>query len=57
MIEIDIQKRILELKVPQQELKLRKEKLIPPSRKYPRGYLTIYEKLVSSADQGAVMEI
>jgi dihydroxyacid dehydratase/phosphogluconate dehydratase len=43
--------------VPEQELKLRKEKLVPPSRKYPRGYLTIYEKLVSSADQGAVMEI
>jgi len=57
LIEIDIQKRILELKVPEQELKLRKEKLVPPSRKYPRGYLAIYEKLVSSADQGAVMEI
>jgi dihydroxy-acid dehydratase len=57
LIEIDIQKRILELKVPEQELKLRKENLVVPSRKYPKGYLTIYEKLVSSADQGAVMEI
>jgi dihydroxy-acid dehydratase len=57
VIEIDVEKRVLELKVPEQELKLRKEALVHPARKYPKGYLTIYEKLVSSADEGAVMDL
>jgi dihydroxy-acid dehydratase len=56
MILIDIEKRILELKVPQNELKLRREKLIHPPKKYPKGYLDIYGKLVTSADRGAVLE-
>ena len=57
MIEIDVEKRILELRVPENELKLRREKLIHPSKKYPKGYLDIYAKLVSSADRGAVLKI
>jgi dihydroxy-acid dehydratase len=55
-IEINIEKRILELKVPEEELKLRREKLRHPSQKYPKGYLDIYAKLVSSADRGAVFK-
>jgi len=55
-IEIDIENRKLELKVPDQELKRRKEKLVHPSKKHPRGYLDIYARMVSSAAQGAVMK-
>ena len=57
MIEINIEKRVLELKVSENELKSRREKLIHPSKKYPKGYLDIYAKLVSSADRGAVLKI
>ncbi len=56
IIEIDIRKRLLELKVSGPELKLRREQLVHPSRNYPKGYLSIYKKLVSSADRGAVTE-
>ena len=55
-IEIDIENRKLELKVPDPELKRRKEKLVHPSKKHPRGYLDIYARMVSSAAQGAVMK-
>jgi dihydroxy-acid dehydratase len=54
-IEIDIENRKLDLKVSDQELKKRKEKLVPSPKKYPRGYLDIYGKIVSSAAQGAVI--
>jgi dihydroxy-acid dehydratase len=56
MIEINIEKRILELKVPETELRLRREKLRHPPKKYPKGYLDIYANLVSSADRGAVLK-
>jgi len=54
-IEIDIENRKLDLKVSDQELKQRREKRVPPLKKYPRGYLDIYGKIVSSAAQGAVI--
>ncbi|MDH4265471.1 MAG: dihydroxy-acid dehydratase [Deltaproteobacteria bacterium] len=54
-IEIDIENRKLELKVSDDELKQRREKLVHPPKKYPRGYLDIYARMVSSAAQGAVM--
>jgi dihydroxy-acid dehydratase len=55
VIEIDIEKRKLELKVPDPELKQRREKLVHPQKKYPRGYLSIYGRIVSSAARGAVI--
>jgi dihydroxyacid dehydratase/phosphogluconate dehydratase len=42
--------------VPKNELKSRREKLVHPPKKYPKGYLDIYARLVASADQGAVMK-
>jgi dihydroxy-acid dehydratase len=57
LIEIDIEKRIIDLKVPEQELQLRKGKLVPPVRQHPKGYLDVYKKMVSSADLGAVIDI
>ncbi len=55
-IEIDIEKRKLELKVSGHELADRRKNLVHPAKKHPRGYLDIYARLVSSADQGAVMK-
>jgi dihydroxy-acid dehydratase len=56
VIEVDVEKRILELKVSENELKSRREKLVHPPKKYPQGYLDIYARLVSSADQGCVLK-
>lgn len=56
MIEIDIEKRLLEVKVSDEELARRREKLVHPPRTYHRGYLDTYAKLVKSADKGGVVE-
>lgn len=54
VIGIDIPGRLLELKVPQDELEKRKSMWKPPAPEVTRGYLARYRKQVSSADKGAV---
>ena len=56
VIHIDIENRRLEMKVPDEEMKKRRERLVHPEKKYPRGYLDVYARLVASAAQGAVMK-
>lgn len=55
MIEINIEARTLQLKVSDNELTHRRENLVIAGEKYPRGYLDIYVKLVSSPDKGGVV--
>lgn len=54
-IFIDIPKRKITLKVSMAELGRRKKKWRRPPPKIKSGYLTRYSKLVSSADEGAVL--
>ena len=54
IIEIDIPKRILNLKLSQDELEKRRKAWKPPAPKVTRGYLARYQRMVSSADKGAV---
>jgi dihydroxy-acid dehydratase len=54
-IEIDIEARKLELHVPETELRQRREHVIAPVKQYPKGYLDIYKRLISSADKGGVL--
>ncbi len=56
-IEIDVDKRLLQLKVPDSVLGERKKKIVHPEKKVARGYLEIYKELVGPADQGAVLRI
>ena len=56
MIEIDIEKCILNVKVSDEEMKKRKENWKPNEPKVKTGYLGRYARLVSSAMQGAVMQ-
>ncbi len=51
-IEIDIPERRLELLVDEEELRKREEKWKPPASR-AKGYLRVYQKLVSSANEGA----
>ena len=55
IIQIDITKGILNIKVSDEEMESRKQGWTPNEPKIKTGYLKRYSKLVSSAMQGAVM--
>ena len=54
-ISIDIEERKMELKLSDQEVKKRIRSWKKPSLKITKGYLSRYAKLVSSADEGAIV--
>ena len=56
IIDIDITKRKLEVKLSAQEIKTRLKNLKPIPPKITTGYLARYSKLVSSADKGAILK-
>ena len=56
-IKIDITKRIIDLEVPEDEIKRRKDNWVRPHARYTRGVLAKYAKLVSSASLGAVTDL
>lgn len=53
-IEIDIEKRSIELLVSASDLGDRRKHLVHPEKTHQKGYLDIYKRLVSSAATGAV---
>ncbi len=57
IISIDIDANKLELKVPDEELALRKAEWKPREQKALTGYLARYASLVTSADKGAVLKV
>ncbi|MCL2485005.1 MAG: dihydroxy-acid dehydratase [Endomicrobia bacterium] len=56
IIEIDIPKRTLNVKLSDDEIKLRLANAVKPEPKVKTGYLSRYAKLVQSADTGAVLK-
>ena len=56
IIEIDIPKRTLNVKLSDEELAKRKAAWVPHPPKVTDGYLVRYSKLVRSASYGAVVE-
>jgi dihydroxy-acid dehydratase len=54
MIEIDIPKRKLNVKVSDEELKKRFSKWEKPEPKVVKGLLALYAKNISSANKGAI---
>jgi dihydroxy-acid dehydratase len=56
LIEIDVEKRVLNLKVADSILDERRNKLVHPQKKVTRGYLELYRELVGPANFGAVMK-
>ncbi|MCL2390331.1 MAG: dihydroxy-acid dehydratase, partial [Endomicrobia bacterium] len=53
---INIPKRTLNIKLSDDEIKLRLAKVLKPEPKVKTGYLSRYAKLVQSADTGAVLK-
>jgi dihydroxy-acid dehydratase len=56
-IEIDIPERRLELCLPQVEISRRLENLPPRQEKPVSGFLSLYRRLVSQADEGAILRL
>ena len=56
IIELNIPKRSLELKVPKNELEARRRRLKPHKPKIEHGWLSRYAKAVTSANTGAVLK-
>ncbi len=56
IIEIDIPARLLNLKVSKDEIDKRRKAWKAPAPKATKGYLARYQRLVSSADKGAVFK-
>ncbi len=56
MIEIDIPNRKLNILVDETELAKRKQNWKKREPKFTKGYLSLYPKIVSSANQGAVLK-
>jgi dihydroxy-acid dehydratase len=54
VIDIDIENRKIDVKLPADELKRRQDAWKPPAPKYTSGALAKYARLVSSASEGAV---
>jgi dihydroxy-acid dehydratase len=52
LIQLDVEKRQLNLKVSPEELAKRKSAWKPPARKYERGYGAIFSQHVKQADEG-----
>ncbi|MBR6452450.1 MAG: dihydroxy-acid dehydratase, partial [Lachnospiraceae bacterium] len=57
IIRIDIPSYRLDLKVDEETLAKRREKLVKKPSKAQSGYLKRYEKLVTTADKGAVLSV
>jgi len=56
VIEIDIPARLLNLKVSKDEIDKRRKAWKAPAPKVTKGYLARYQRLVSSADKGAILK-
>ncbi len=56
IISIDLPRRRLDLLVEKEELGKRKRELRHPREKIDKGYLRLYQRLVTSADEGAVLK-
>jgi dihydroxy-acid dehydratase len=56
-ITIDAPARLLQLEVPEEELRRRRDAWLPPESRYTRGVLYKYARLVSSASLGAVTDL
>ncbi len=55
-IEIDINKRTINLCVDEKELERRKQNFKPYQNEVPKGYLSKYQKSVSQANKGAIAQ-
>jgi dihydroxyacid dehydratase/phosphogluconate dehydratase len=56
-VEIDVDRRSINLNVAEATLEKRRENLVPPPKEKPTGYLEVFAHLVTSAAEGSVYRI
>jgi dihydroxy-acid dehydratase len=56
-VEIDVDRRSINLNVDEATLEKRRENLVPPPKEKPTGYLEVFAHLVTSAAEGTVYRI
>ncbi len=56
LIEIDVDARSLELLVPEEELKRRAAEWQRPEPKFKHGWLSVYSRIASAANEGAIIK-
>ena len=56
IIEININKRTIDLKIPEEEFEKRKKNFTPYINEVPKGYLSKYQRNVSQANFGAIAQ-
>jgi dihydroxy-acid dehydratase len=54
-VSIDVDRHVLDLEVPAEELQARRERRGPPTLREARGYLSIYQRSVQPMSTGAVL--
>jgi dihydroxyacid dehydratase/phosphogluconate dehydratase len=52
LVELDVEKRVLNLRITDPEFQKRKQAWKPPARKYERGYGAIFAQHVKQANDG-----
>jgi dihydroxy-acid dehydratase len=52
IVEVDIPKRSLNMRVPEEELRRRRAEWIPPAPRFGRGYGWMFSKHIEQADKG-----
>ena len=57
VIEIDIPKGMLSVRLSEEELARRRQEWMPPKPKVTSGYLARYAKMATSADTGAILRV
>jgi dihydroxy-acid dehydratase len=57
VVDVDIERRTLTLKVPEEELKRRRDAWQAPRPRVTDGYLARYAAVVSSASEGAILKL
>ena len=57
VINIDIPKRTINIRLTSMDIDLRKAKWIKPGPKIKKGWLARYSRMVQSANTGAILEI
>lgn len=55
-IILNIQDRVLDIELTEEELERRRSAWKPPKQRVKRGYLARYARLVTSADKGAILK-
>jgi dihydroxy-acid dehydratase len=57
LVELDVERRTIDIKITQQELERRRSAWVPPPRKFERGYGAIFARHIRQANEGCDFDV